>query len=85
MPNGYTLFASLNPAGGLYRFKPTCPWTARVGDHFPWKGGKAYLLIKWERPEGIDKKSSLLNAFFFVDGQEKCVDISFFKHLEQIG
>jgi len=82
MPNGYKLFSSLNPVGGLYRYK------GRVrADRLDssWRVGKAYLLIKWERPEGIDKKSSLLNAFFFVDGQEKCVDISFFKHLEQIG
>ena len=80
MSNGYSLFAKLHPVGGLYRYKRRA--TARLdGD---WKVGKAYLLTKWERPEGISKKSSLLNAFFSVDGQEKCVDISFFKHLEQV-
>ena len=81
MSNGYSLFAKLHPVGGLYRYK------GRVNAYLDggcWKVGKAYLLTKWERPEGISKKSSLLNAFFFVDGQEKCVDISFFKHLEQV-
>jgi len=86
MSNGYKMFAKLHPVGGLYRYKgdannnhPTFrphPW--------PWEIGKYYLLTKWERPEGISEKSPMLNAFFFVNGEERCVDIGFFRYLEQV-
>jgi hypothetical protein len=83
MANGYTLYSKLHPPGGLYRYKISDrdrphPHTA------PWKLGKVYLLTKWERPEGISEKSPMLNAFFLVDGKEHCVDISFFRYLEQV-
>ena len=78
MANGYQMFAKLHPVGGLYRYKD--PFAVAVG----WKYGKVYLLTKWEVPEGLSKKSPLRNAFFFVDGQERCVDISFFRYLEQV-
>lgn len=86
MSNGYTLFSKLHPAGGLYRYKVpafcSVPlWDRRYDD---WKSGKVYLLVKWERPEGISKKSPMLNAFFLVDGKERCVDIGFFRYLEQV-
>ena len=80
MANGYSLFRKLHPAGGLYRYK--VPHGHVAAD--PWSDGKLYLLTKWERPEGIDKKSPLLNAFFLVNGTERCVDISFFRYLEQV-
>jgi hypothetical protein len=76
MANGYKMFAKLHPAGGLYRYK------GHVSD--TWKNGKVYFLVKWERPEGISEKSPMLNAIFFVDGQERCVDISFFRYFEQV-
>tara|TARA_R110001583_G_scaffold101734_3_gene248197 strand:+ start:1268 stop:1513 length:246 start_codon:yes stop_codon:yes gene_type:complete len=80
MPNGYQIFKNLNPVGGLYRYKGYV--NARLdGD---WKVGKAYLLTKWERPEGIDKKSPLINAFFLVNGAQRRVDIGFFRYLEQV-
>jgi len=74
------MFKNLHPPGGLYRYM--APY-GLVRDH-PWNGGKVYLLTKWERPEGIDKKSPLLNAFFLVNGTERCVDISFFKYLKRV-
>ena len=77
MANGYQMFEKLNPPGTLYRYK----------DPFPddgWKFGKVYLLTKWEVPEGLSEKSPLRNAFFLVDGKERCVDISFFRYLEQV-
>lgn len=83
MSNGYKMFAKLHPVGGLYRYKGG-------GSHHPptpadtWEIGKYYLLTKWERPEGISEKSPLLNAFFFVNGEERCVDIGFFRYLEQV-
>jgi len=80
MANGYQMFAKLHPAGMLYR----CKSVPALLSNTPWKVGKVYLLTKWERPEGIDKKSPLINAFFLVDGKERCVDISFFKYLEQV-
>ena len=80
MPNGYQIFKNLHPVGGLYRYKATA-WQPRPAY---WEHGKVYLLTRWERPEGIDKKSPLVNAFFFVGGREICVDISFFKYLEQV-
>ncbi len=79
MANGYKMFSELHPVGGLYRYK--APYAHRFD---AWADGKVYLLTKWERPEGIDKKSPLLNAFFLVDGQERCVDISFFKYLKAV-
>jgi len=79
MSNGYSLFRKLHPVGGLYRYK--APLFC-LSD--PWNDGKVYLLTKWGRPEGIDKKSPLLNAFFLVNGTERCVDISFFKYLEPV-
>ena len=83
MSNGYKMFAKLHPPGGLYRYKIPDPYTPRAeGD--PWKHGKVYLLTKWERPEGISEKSPMLNAFFLVGEQERCVDISFFRYLEQV-
>lgn len=80
MPNGYQIFKNFHPVGGLYRYKVPA-WQPR---HASWEHGKVYLLTRWERPEGIDKKSPLVNAFFFVGGQEICVDISFFKYLEMV-
>jgi len=80
MSNGYSLFRKLHPVGGLYRYK--APHVVIGAD--PWNDGKVYLLTKWGRPEGIDKKSPLLNAFFLVNGTERCVDISFFKYLEPV-
>ena len=80
MSNGYSLFRKLHPVGGLYRYK--APHGIIRAD--PWNDGKVYLLTRWERPEGIDKKSPLLNAFFLVNGTERCVDISFFKYLEPV-
>ena len=80
MANGYTLFSKLHPVGGLYRYK--APHGIIRAD--PWSDGKVYLLTRWERPEGIDKKSPLLNAFFLVNGTERCVDISFFKYLDAV-
>ena len=77
MANGYQMFEKLNPVGGLYRYKDPLPSPA-------WKFGKVYLLIKWEVPEGLSEKSPLRNAFFLVDGKERCVDISFFRYLEQV-
>ena len=83
MSSGYQMFAKLHPVGGLYRYKggsyPKSP-----ADSKTWKNGKVYLLIKWERPEGISTKSPLLNAFFLVGGRERCVDIGFFRYLEQV-
>jgi hypothetical protein len=79
MANGYKMFAKLNPAGRLYRYKSG---PAPYGSG--WKPGTPYFLIKWERPEGIDKKSPLLNAHFLVNGEERIVDISFFKYLDQV-
>jgi hypothetical protein len=85
MSNGYSLFAKLHPAGGLYRYKSCAGHHITHGKIIKsWKVGKAYLLTRWERPEGISKKPSLLNAFFLVDGKERCVDISFFKYLEMV-
>ena len=85
MSNGYSLFAKLHPVGGLYRYKSFGGHHIAHGKIIKsWKVGKAYLLTKWERPEGISKKPSLLNAFFLVDGKERCVDISFFKYLEMV-
>jgi len=83
MANGYQMFSKFHPVGGLYRYK------GDVNNNNPtpadtWEVGKCYLLTKWETPEGIDKKSPLINAFFLVDGKERCVDISFFKYLEQV-
>ena len=80
MANGYTLFSKLHPVGGLYRYK--APHGIIRAD--PWSDGKVYLLTKWEVPEGLSKKSPLRNAFFLVDGKERCVDISFFRYLEQV-
>ena len=80
MSNGYSLFAKLHPPGGLYRYKRS----PSVPPNSSWKIGKVYLLTKWERPEGISEKSPMLNAFFLVNGEERCVDISFFKFLEQV-
>lgn len=80
MANGYALFKSLHPVGGLYRYK--APYAPQGSN--PWSDGKVYLLTRWERPEGIDKKSPLLNAFFLVNGTERCVDISFFKYLKAV-
>ena len=83
MASGYKMFSKLHPAGGLYRFK------GDVNHNNPsrrdgWEIGKFYLLTRWERPEGISEKSPMLNAFFFVSGQERCVDIGFFRYLEQV-
>lgn len=78
MANGYQMFAKLHPPGSLYRYK------AVFDTHDGWKFGKVYLLIKWEVPEGLSEKSPLRNAIFFVDGKERCVDISFFRYLEQV-
>tara|TARA_B100001093_G_scaffold103870_1_gene96094 strand:+ start:129 stop:368 length:240 start_codon:yes stop_codon:yes gene_type:complete len=78
MANGYQMFAKLHPPGSLYRYK------AVFDTHDGWKAGKVYLLTKWEVPEGISEKSPLRNAFFLVDGKERCVDISFFRYLEQV-
>jgi len=80
MANGYQMFAKLHPAGMLYR----CRAVPALLSNSPWKVGKVYLLIKWEKPEGISEKSPLINAFFLVDGKERCVDVSFFKYLEQV-
>ena len=80
MANGYTLFSKLHPVGGLYRYK--APHGIIRAD--PWSDGKVYLLTKWEVPEGLSKKSPLLNAFFLVNGTERCVDISFFKYLDAV-
>ena len=77
MANGYQMFEKLHPPGGLYRYKDPFPSD-------PWKFGKVYYLIKWEVPEGLSEKSPLRNAFFLVDGKERCVDISFFRYLEQV-
>ena len=77
MANGYQMFEKLHPDAGLY----SCNDPLRDD---PWKFGKVYLLTKWEVPEGLSEKSPLRNAFFLVDGKERCVDISFFRHLEQI-
>jgi hypothetical protein len=82
MANGYTLFSKLHPAGGLYRYKAP-PARASISDAV-WKSGKYYLLVRWASPAGISTKSPLLNAFFLVGGQERCVDISFFRYLEQV-
>ena len=84
MSNGYALFSKLHPVGGLYRYK------GDVNNNNPtpadtWEVGKCYLLTKWERPNGLSEKSPLLNAFFFVNGEERCVDIGFFRYLEQVG
>jgi|15BtaG_2_1085339.scaffolds.fasta_scaffold01743_12 hypothetical protein len=88
MANGYSLFSKLHPVGGLYRYKAPFGYVAGLTPgwrwHNPWSDGKVYLLTKWERPEGIDKKSPIINAFFLVNGTERCVDVSFFKHLEQV-
>ena len=85
MSNGYKMFAKLHPPGGLYRYKRLGPERLdHVALDFPWKHGKVYLLTKWERPEGISEKSPMLNAFFLVGEQERCVDISFFRYLEQV-
>tara|TARA_Y100000593_G_C4272234_1_gene317992 strand:+ start:481 stop:735 length:255 start_codon:yes stop_codon:yes gene_type:complete len=83
MGTGYQMFAKLHPVGGLYRYKGDVNHNnpAAIGG---WQLGKVYLLIKWERPEGISTKSPLLNAFFLVGGQERCVDIGFFRYLEQV-
>jgi hypothetical protein len=87
MANGYQMFAKLHPAGGLYRYKvpalgsPPPLWDRRYDD---WKSGKVYLLTRWETPEIFSKKSPMLNAFFLVNGKERCVDISFFRYLEQV-
>ena len=78
MTNGYQMFEKLHPPGSLYRYK------AVFDTHDGWKSGKVYLLTKWEVPEGLSKKSPLRNAFFLVDGKERCVDISFFRYLEQV-
>ena len=83
MANGYSLFAKLHPVGGLYRYK------GDVNNNNPtpagtWEIGKHYLLTRWERPEGIDQNSPLINAFFLVNGTERCVDLSFFRYLEQV-
>ena len=84
MGTGYQMFAKLHPPGGLYRLQGwRSAWVAPA-DSKTWKNGKVYLLIKWERPEGISTKSPLLNAFFLVGGQERCVDIGFFRYLEQV-
>lgn len=80
MPNGYQIFKNLNPVGGLYRYK-----APPVISTDPWSDGKVYLLTKWETPEGIDKKSPLINAFFLVNGAQRRVDIGFFRYLEQVG
>ena len=80
MANGYQMFAKLHPVGGLYRYK--APPRRTRADH--WSDGKVYLLTKWEVPEGLSEKSPLRNAFFLVDGKERCVDISFFRYLEQV-
>ena len=80
MANGYALFKSLHPVGGLYR----CKAVPALLSGTPLKVGKVYLLIKWERPEGISEKSPIINAFFLVDGKERCVDVSFFRYLEQV-
>ena len=80
MANGYQMFAKLHPVGGLYRYK--APHRRTRADH--WSDGKVYLLTKWEVPEGLSEKSPLRNAIFFVDGKERCVDISFFRYLEQV-
>ena len=79
MANGYQMFAKLHPPGTLYRYKD--PF---LGGLDGWKYGKVYLLTKWEVPEGLSEKSPLRNAFFLVDGKERCVDISFFRYLEQV-
>ena len=76
MGSGYQMFAKLHPAGGLYRY-------TGISDAV-WKSGKYYLLVRWASPPGISTKSPLLNAFFLVGGQERCVDISFFRYLEQV-
>jgi len=83
LANGYKLFARLHPPGGLYRYKGGS-YSAAPADSKTWKNGKAYLLIKWGRPKGISAKSPILNAFFLVGGQERCVDIGFFRYLEQV-
>ena len=83
MASGYKMFSKLHPAGGLYRYKgdvngnnPTPPLT--------WEIGKLYLLTKWSCPEHVSKKSPMLNAFVLVKGQERCVDIGFFRYLEKV-
>ena len=83
MANGYQMFADLHPVGGLYRYKGDVNHN-NPGPNVPWEIGKCYLLTKWERPNGVSKKSPLLNAFFFVNGEERCVDIGFFRYLEQV-
>ena len=83
MASGYKMFSKLHPAGGLYRFKGdvNCNNPSRRDG---WEIGKFYLLTRWEKPIGVSEKSPLLNAFFFVNGQERCVDIGFFRYLEQV-
>ena len=84
MANGYSFFSKLHPAGGLYRYKGSRCGNSRVPAD-TWEVGKYYLLTKWETPEGIDKNSPIINAFFLGNGAERCVDISFFRYLEQVG
>lgn len=83
MGSGYQMFAKLHPAGGLYRYKAPPAGSSTVM-FAAWKSGKYYLLVRWAGPAGISTKSPLLNAFFLVGGQERCVDISFFRYLEQV-
>ena len=68
------MFAKLHPPGGLYRYRDLSP---------PILGSLAKShRRKVGRPRAFQK--SLLNAFFLVDGKERCVDISFFRYLEQV-
>ena len=83
MGTGYQMFSKMHPAGGIYRYKGDAnkgnPWQLQG-----WKIGKIYLLTKWETPAGISDKSPILNAFFLVNGEQRCVDMSFFRYLDQI-
>ena len=53
-------------------------------DAHGWRIGKVYFLVKWQIPEGFSKKTSMLDATFLVNGQERPVDINFFRYLERI-
>jgi hypothetical protein len=80
--NGYDMFTKLHPAGELYRYFRVTP--REDGWDPGWKDGKVYYLIRWERPEGLDKRTPIRNAVFLVNGEEKRMDISFFAFLEKV-
>ena len=78
--NGYEMFIKLHPSGELYRYFRDHPDDVGRG----WDDGKVYYLIRWEQPEGLDKRTPIRNAVFLVNGEEKRMDISFFAFLEKV-